>query len=68
MTDPNTEPLMLTRQEAARLARVSLSTLDEALRQKKLPCSRIGKRVLIPRKAFMRILQGADNESASHFL
>jgi excisionase family DNA binding protein len=49
--------VVLTRREAAAIARISLTALDEALRDGTFPSIRIGKRrVLIPRDSFMQIL------------
>lgn len=41
----------LSRTEFAELAAISLSTVDRALRDKKLPVARFGKRILIHRSA-----------------
>jgi excisionase family DNA binding protein len=48
--------MVYTRQEAARLARLSLTSLDEALRRGVFPFLKIGKRVLIPKAAFLKVL------------
>jgi excisionase family DNA binding protein len=44
--------LFLTREEAALEARISLASLDRAVRRNELPSKRIGRRRLFPRKAF----------------
>lgn len=48
----------LTRVEAAKICGLSLATFDEGIRQGKIPFQRVGRRVLIPRKAFQRFLDG----------
>ncbi len=44
--------LFLTREEAALEARISLASLDRAVRRNEVPSKRIGRRRLFPRKAF----------------
>ena len=58
MTEPNREKLVYTRREAAGVARVSLAVLDEALRQGLFKFTRVGRRILIPRNAFLKTLLG----------
>jgi excisionase family DNA binding protein len=50
--------LVLTRTEAAKKARLGLSAFDEALRRGDFPSLRVGRKVLIPRKAFEAVLAG----------
>lgn len=57
------EPATYTRSEAARLAGVSVSTLDEMIARHLFPVIKTGGddrrgRVLIPRRAFDRFLAG----------
>ncbi|MGZ3553463.1 MAG: hypothetical protein ACXWCH_31105 [Burkholderiales bacterium] len=47
---------ILTRREAARIARLSLSAFDEALRQGVFPSVRVGRRILIPRGGLLKAL------------
>ena len=49
---------VLTRYEAAELGRISVGSLDELIRRKQIPTVRLGRRVLIPRASFERILSG----------
>jgi len=56
MVESDGPELVYTRQEAAKIARISLSSLDEALRRGVFPSVRVGKRVLIPKLAFLRAL------------
>jgi excisionase family DNA binding protein len=42
--------------EAASIAKTNVKTFYEAVRQGQVPSIRIGKRVLIPRAAFHRLL------------
>lgn len=51
-----TGPLVYTREEAARLARMGLSTFDQQLKKKRFPSIRVGRRVLIPADEFRRAL------------
>ena len=44
-----TEPLLLTRRDAAHLLSVSLRTIDNLIAAKRLTVRRIGRRSLIPR-------------------
>ena len=45
--------LFFTRIEAAKIARISPSTLDRKNRAGEVPCKRIGRRVLFPKAAFL---------------
>ncbi len=58
MAEARPEELVYTRREAARVARVSLAVLDEALRQGTFKFTKIGRRILIPRNAFLKALLG----------
>ena len=52
-----TEPLVLTRAEAADALRVSLRTIDSLLAQGALRPRRIGRRVVIPKTEIVRLLR-----------
>lgn len=51
------ESLVLTVGEAARLLRLSKTTTYDQIRQGSIPSIRMGKRILVPRAALMRILE-----------
>jgi excisionase family DNA binding protein len=51
-------PAVLSRYEAAQLAQLSIGSFDEALKRGDFPFIRVGRRVLIPRIAFERLLAG----------
>jgi excisionase family DNA binding protein len=51
------ESLVLTVGEAARLLRLSKTTTYEQIRQGSIPSIRMGKRILVPRAALMRMLE-----------
>lgn len=54
----NEQSLTLTVTETARLLRISRSAAYQALERKQLPSIRIGRRLLIPRKAIENMLEG----------
>ncbi len=47
------DSLFFTRTEAAKIARISESTLDRKNRAGEIPCKRMGRRVLFPKAAFL---------------
>jgi excisionase family DNA binding protein len=51
------ESLVLTVSEAARLLRLSKTTTYDQIRQGSIPSIRMGKRILVPRAALMRMLE-----------
>ena len=51
--------LTLTVDEAGRLLGISRNSAFEAVRRGDIPSIRVGKRILIPRAAFERLLAGA---------
>ena len=54
--NPN-ESLVLTVGEAAKLLRLSKTTTYDQIRQGSIPSIRMGKRILVPRFALMRMLE-----------
>jgi excisionase family DNA binding protein len=54
--NPN-ESLVLTVGEAAKLLRLSKTTTYDQIRQGSIPSIRMGKRILVPRAALMRMLE-----------
>jgi excisionase family DNA binding protein len=61
MEEIHSVPAVFSRVEAARLAKVGLSTLDELIKQRRFPVIQMGRRKLIPAGAFARFLQGESN-------
>ena len=62
--DKDTQPLVLTVSEAAKLLRISRGSAYEAIKRSELPYIKVGKRILIPRYALEKILavDGTVNE------
>jgi excisionase family DNA binding protein len=46
-----TEPILLSKRQAAKLLSISVRTLDSLIASKKLPIRKIGRRVLIAKKS-----------------
>ena len=57
-------PKLLTRAEAATELRVSMTTLDEVIRQGKIPHIRLCRRVFIPLAQLRRFIETAGSEVA----
>ncbi len=67
MSDPH--KLLFSRREAADLLSISLRSLDELVSTNKIEVSRIGKRVLVTRRAllwFVQRISAADVPSIEH--
>jgi excisionase family DNA binding protein len=58
-----TESPVLTVEEAAGLLRISRGSAYEAVKTRQLPTIRIGRRVLVPRAALMRLLDAAGTKA-----
>jgi len=56
MADNNEQGLVLTVSEAAKLLRLSRGSAYEGIRLGQIPSIRIGRRILIPRAALLRLL------------
>ena len=52
---------ILTVEEVAQLLRIGRNTAYECVRQGSIPSVRLGRRILIPRVALERILEGEGN-------
>jgi excisionase family DNA binding protein len=52
------QPLLLSRNETARLMGVSLGSLEKMLRLGEVPYRRLGRRILIPRDYVERFAKG----------
>ena len=65
---PEDPPDILTIAEAARRLRVGRNTAYEAARRGELPVVRIGRRLLVPRRALERLLSGdrGDGDGQHH--
>jgi excisionase family DNA binding protein len=50
--------ILFSKRDAAEVLSVSLRTLDHLINQKQLIVTRIGRRVLVPRKALERLAAG----------
>ena len=61
----NAENLTLSVVEAARLLGISRNLCYEAIRTGEIPSLRIGKRVLVPRRALEELLNKAARDSPS---
>ena len=57
-----TEPLVLTPIEAAKLLRIGRGTAYEQIRCGTIPSIRMGRRILIPRAALLKMLETTKNE------
>ena len=59
------ERLVYTVEEAGRLLGLSRSSSYEAVRNHSIPSIRIGGRVLVPKKALERMLEGEDQRPSN---
>jgi len=63
--DP-TDPRPLTVREASQLSALGINQTYEAIRRGEIPSIKIGRRILVPRKAFLSLLQdGSPSSTAS---
>lgn len=62
-TVTKTNRLTLTVREAASAAGVGLNTMHEAIRNGAIPSLRLGRRIVVPRAAFEKTLNGADTDT-----
>ena len=58
MREAKTESPTMTVDEVAKFLRIGKNQAYEAIRRGELPVLKIGKRMLIPRKALERLLEG----------
>ena len=63
MVATNDDKLVLTIEEAARLLKIGRSCAYEAARRGELPILRMGRRMLVPKAALERLLEGKTEES-----
>ena len=64
-TRPAQQPLTMTVEEAAAALGIGRTSAYQAIARGELPCLRIGRRVVVPRPAIERLLQGTTNEAAT---
>ena len=61
----NDEALILTPDEARRLLKCSRGTIYEAIRQDSIPHIHLGRKILIPKAALLKMLENAGGNSTS---
>lgn len=59
------KPLVLTVSEAARLLGISRAHAYQLVGRKELPALRLGRRIVVPRGALERLLNGEDGGRAA---
>jgi len=64
METNNNEPLVLTPRECSQLLKCSKHTIYEGIRQNKIPHIHLGRKILIPKAALMKMLEGAQSEGS----
>jgi len=64
MESNNNGPLVLTPMECAKLLRCGRGTVYEAIRQNSIPHIHLGRKILIPMAALMKMLEGAQGEGS----
>jgi excisionase family DNA binding protein len=60
ISDTTGDRLTLSVEEAASLAGISRNSAYEAVRRGELPVIRVGRRLLVPRAALLRLLNGGE--------
>ena len=63
MTFHEREPLVYSPNEARKLLKISRGLIYEAINTGQIPSIRVGRRILIPRVALDRLLEGNENNS-----
>ena len=63
MVTAGDDRLVLTIEETARLLKIGRSCAYEAARRGELPILRMGRRMLVPKGALDKLLEGAADES-----
>lgn len=53
----NSPKAVLTRSEVARILEVDARTVSRAIEEGQIPCLRIGRRVMIPKDAFLKLFE-----------
>lgn len=66
---PNSElPLVLTAKETAKFLRIGKSTFYEQIRCGRIGYLRIGRRILVPRTALLKMLELEGEDNGTHSL
>lgn len=63
--DLSTKSPFITRREYALTARIGLSSVDEGIRRGEIPVVRLGRRVLIPKRALEDLIEAAFSAKRS---
>ena len=61
---PINDSLVLTPIETAKLLRIGRGTVYEQIRVGTIPSIRMGRKILIPKAALMKMLEGAQSEGS----
>lgn len=61
--EPEKELLAISVQEAGKLLGISRGLIYEAVRTSQIPHIRIGRRIIIPRTALIKLLEGKSDRS-----
>ncbi|MGA2186258.1 MAG: helix-turn-helix domain-containing protein [Bryobacteraceae bacterium] len=59
----NTEKLTLSVAETMQVLGIGRNSVYEAIRQRQIPALKIGRRIVIPRAALQRLLEGAGQKA-----
>jgi len=65
LTSNDDDSLVLTPIETARLLRIGRGTVYEQLRCGAIPSIRLGRKILVPRAALLKMLQNAGGDGTS---
>lgn len=66
MAIDDSNPIVLTVEETRKLLRLSRGATYEAIRIGQIPSIRVGRRILIPRVALDRLLEGTDTNNTRY--
>ena len=59
---PINDPLVLTPMETAKLLRIGRATVYEQIRCRAIPSIRMGRRILVPKAALIKMLEGVKGD------
>ena len=63
-SEPFADRMVFTVPEVARLLRLSRQSAYEAVRRGEIPTIRFGKRILVPRRALLKLLEGVSGDGS----